>query len=191
MSDNTTKKSTLREEIRKFKLENLIKEAVTLALFEQQPAPQSPAPAPAAPPPPVTGQNMAPSQPPQAPEEQMPPAGTSPPGTELTLDNMIERLNIIRGGKSFTDPEIYGQLTSYFKTLSPETKQTIDQFLQSVSKIMVNVRSGVTDDSAMGQETVPTMTTPTPGAGVQPPISASPQGQPAISPGGPGVAGMA
>lgn len=128
--------------VRQFKLENLIKEAVTLALYEQKlheadpnmmapPAPQPNAgPVPPAPQTPPAEQAAPP--PPQTPQAQQP----------LTVDSMIERLNVIRGGRSFTDPEIYGQLTTFFKRLSPEQTQSIDQFLQDLSKIVVNVEQG-------------------------------------------------
>lgn len=129
------------KDIREFRLRNLIKEAVTLALFEQatlkendpnmmQPPQQN---AGAVPPPPPA--------PPQ--DQQQPPPGQDPNAQQgqqpLTVDSMIERLNVIRGGRSFTDPEIYGQFVSYFKTLAPEQLQTIDQYLQDISKIVVNV----------------------------------------------------
>lgn len=135
----------MTSEIKNLKIQNLIKEVVTLALYEQDQAmagasaPQAaPAAAPAAPPAPP-GMGMSPQIPEDPNAQQAPP----PNGTEeLTLDSMIERLNVIRGGKSFTDPEIYGQLTSYFKTLQPEQKTIIDTFLQSVSKVMIDVRQG-------------------------------------------------
>jgi hypothetical protein len=65
----------------------------------------------------------------------------------MTIDTMIERLNVIRGGKSFTDPEVYGQIVTYFKKMTPEQNQVIDQYLQDISKIMVNVRTGNQTDA--------------------------------------------
>lgn len=143
----------MSNDIRTFKIENLIKETVTLALFEQE---QGMAGNVAPPPPPINGNPVPPSAP-MPPDNQLaPPPQQSQPANaqavELTLDSMIERLNVIRGGKSFSDPEIYGQLTSYFKTLSPQDKTMLDSFLQNVSKIMVNVRSGVEEEPVSGQE---------------------------------------
>jgi hypothetical protein len=65
----------------------------------------------------------------------------------MTIDSMIERLNVIRGGKSFTDPEVYGQIVTYFKKMTPDQNQVVDQYLQDISKIMVNVRTGNTQDA--------------------------------------------
>lgn len=143
--------------IRAFKLENLIKEAVTLALYEQKlheadpnmaPPPVAPAQANAGPVPP------APQQPPL--EQAADPMAAPPQQNQpLTVDTMIERLNVIRGGRSFTDPEIYGQLTTFFKRLSPEQTQSIDQFLQDLSKIVVNVEQQPQDPNMQNQTQAP------------------------------------
>lgn len=168
-------------QIRSLGLENLIKEAVTLALYEQDQAPQmAPPPAPnagAVPPPPPAGpeaQNQPPQPPPGSPDQaQQPP---------MTIDSMIERLNVIRGGKSFTDPEVYGQVVTYFKKITPEQNQIIDQFLADVSRIMVNVRTGTQEpvSDQTGQPGAP----PAPGGSPQAPISPSAG---AVSPAGAGA----
>ncbi len=173
----------MSNDIRQLKLENLLKETLTLALFEQAQA------ALPTPPPPVSAGSPVPPPPqtPQDPAQQMPPPTTPPPGgEELTMDSMIERLNVIRGGKSFTDPEIYGQITTYFKTLTPENKSTIDAFLQSISKIMVNVRQGGTEEQPMQPEVAQQAA---PNSGAQPPISATPNASPAPAMGASGMSG--
>jgi hypothetical protein len=163
-------------EIRNLRLENLIKEAVTLALFEQQPVaqPQAVAANPVPPAPPAPAPDMTAQLPP---EEPVAPQDQAPPAQQMTIDSMIERLNVIRGGKSFTDPEVYGQLVSYFKKITPEQNQVIDQYLQDVSRIMINVRAGISaEDEQTPQQTQGLQppnsggTQPTPGG--QPPISA-------------------
>jgi hypothetical protein len=156
----------MSSEIKQFKKNNLLKEVITLALFEQDqmgaPAPaggQAPAPAP--------NMGLSPAIPdPGVPDPNAPPAQGAQ-SEEMTLDSMIERLNVIRGGKSFTDPEIYGQLTSYFKTLTPENKTIIDGFLQSVSKVMIDVRQGSTQEAPPQDPTQPAP----PGNSGQPPIA--------------------
>jgi len=82
---------------------------------------------------------------------------------------MIERLNIIRGGKSFSDPEVYGQLTTYFKGLNDADKAAIDRFLQSINKIVIQV-----DTTTQGDQ----------GGGAQPPMS---QGTPPVAPASGGI----
>lgn len=165
---------------RTFGLENLIKEAVTLALYEQDQA-MAPPPDPnggAVPPPaPVTpdAQNQPPAQPPVDGENGQQPA--------MTIDSMIERLNVIRGGKSFTDPEVYGQIVTYFKKITPEQSQVIDQYLADISKIMVNVRTGNQDPAPeqAGQQGTP----PAPGGAPQAPISPNAGATGGQAPGGP------
>lgn len=175
-------------QIREFKVANLIKEAVTLALYEQKlheadpnmvppPAPNGGA-TPPAPPAPPADQNAVPS----ATDPNAPQQGGQP----LTVDSMIERLNVIRGGRSFTDPEIYGQFTTFFKQLAPEQLQTIDQFLQDISKIVVNVESQATAEPNAQQTQAPAQQNNT---GTQAPISAGNGANPAAASGGgmPGV----
>lgn len=169
-------------ELKQLKKNNLIKEAITLALFEQE---QAGAPAPVMP---NAGGGGA-AQAPQAPNMGMSPPIQDPNATdpnapppqanegqpeELTLDTMIERLNVIRGGKSFTDPEVYGSLTTYFKTLQPEQKTVIDSFLQGVSKVMIDVRQN-TDP----QQPDPNAAPPPNGQG---PAPVTPQATPPVAP---------
>lgn len=168
--------------LREFKLSNLIQEVVTIALYEQTLVEQDPAPQMQ---PPQQNAGPVPPAPPAPPPEQtqQAPQGQAQP---LTVDTMIERLNVVRGGKSFTDPEIYGQFTTFFKTLGPEQLQTIDQFLQDISRIVVSV------DQQGGQSTetgMPPQQTPANNAGTQPPIGASPAATPPASPAG-GMPGL-
>lgn len=172
--------------IREFRLQNLIKETITLALYEQkmlkendpnmvQPPQQNAGPVP--PPAPAAPQ-----------DQQQPPPGQDPNAQQgqqpLTVDSMIERLNVIRGGRSFTDPEIYGQFVSYFKKLTPEQLQTIDQYLQDISKIVVNV-----EQQGEQQQQQPGAPPPQNNGGQQAPISpngggGAPQGGASAPPGG-------
>jgi hypothetical protein len=86
------------------------------------------------------------------------------------VDSMIERMNIIRGGRSFADPEVYGQLTSYFKGLNETDKSVIDRFLQDINKIVIQV------DTAQQA--------PVGGGSAQPPVAPAPApaGAPAAPP---------
>lgn len=122
MSTSSIRKE-LQETQRKRYLQTLINEAVKKILSEQE-APMG-VPAPAPPPADVSA--------PPSPEV---PAGQP---KEFTVDDMIERLNVIRGGRSFTDPEVYGQLVTFFKKQTEEQKQAIEQFLVEIGKIVINV----------------------------------------------------
>ena len=149
-------------------MENLLKEAVALALFEQMaPTQQIQAPQPPPPPPaPPANAQPAPSPDDQAPQNQQ------VSQMELTLDSVIERLNIIRGGKSFTDPEIYGKLTTAFKALTPEAKFNIDSFLRNVSEIMTNVNQGTDSSNELPQDQAMQMQGNVGNQNVQQPVSA-------------------
>jgi len=147
-------RKALQEERRKKYLSGLINEAVVQILSEQDAAAAPMGmPAPAAPPADVSA--------PPAPEAA--PTGQS---KEFTVDDMIERLNVIRGGRSFTDPEVYGQLVSFFKRQNDQQKSEIEQFLVEIGKIVINVNE---------QEAPPSSE-----ASAAPP--ATPAAQPAVPP---------
>jgi len=172
--------------IREFGLQQLIKECVLKALLEQEVLPQqntgSPVP-PAAPAPPQ--EQLQPPQPPPPVDGQ-----EQAPAAVMTIDSMIERLNVIRGGKSFTDPEVYGQIVTYFKKITPDQNQVIDQFLKDISQIMINVRVGNTADEQPPATASQTPTTPTPTGGQQAPISPGGSAAPAPVTGGAGTQGV-
>jgi hypothetical protein len=175
------KDKSLKNELRKRHLTHLITESVILALYEQEQMQiQPPPPAVNAP---ASPQEMAPQP---TPENLPPPAAEPPQATQatVTLDTIIERLNVIRGGKSFTDPEVYGLLTTYFKNMNDDNKQTVLKFLQEVSKIVTH-NAPEQQEVPSGQEpNVPPQSAP-----VQPPITPQAQTAPATpaAPPTPGV----
>ena len=143
-------RNALNENRRQRYINDLINEAVVQILSEQEAAAPAGMPAPMTPPADVSA--------PPSPEA---PAGQT---KEFTVDDMIERLNVIRGGRSFTDPEVYGQLVTFFKKQNEEQKQSIEQFLVEIGKIVINVND---------QESPPE-------AAAAPP--ATPAAQPAVPP---------
>lgn len=147
---------TTEDTQRKKHLRYLVTEAVRI-LKEQDigmpGAPVSAVPPPAPPAPDVT---MTPQ--PGADGTQGP-QGAKP----FTVDEMIERLNVVRSGKSFSDPEVYGQLTSYFKGLSEPDKAVIDKFLQGLGRVVIQVDSAEQGSQAGGQPPPPAPAAPTPG----------------------------
>lgn len=167
----------------KLTIMQLIK-GVQLVLAEQAAPPPPPPPAPAAAPaagtaPQPQQPGTDPGQPPQAPQMSDVPVGTD--GQPLTVDSLIERLNVIRGGKSFSDPEVYGQLTTLFKQLSNEEKSNIDTTLTNIGKVVINAQEGP------GQEQPQQQTPPPPaqlqGQGATPPqAGGAPPPAPAAGP---------
>lgn len=143
-------------EQRKNYLRFLLSESVRLIREQgEMPAPVSAVP-PAAPPAPDLG--MAPQPGADASQDSSP--------EPFTVDEMIERLNVIRSGKSFSDPEVYGQLTTYFRGLSDADKAVIDRFLQGLGKVVIQV------DTAQQSGTQGGAPPPPPLPAAQPPPSA-------------------
>lgn len=133
-------RKALQTERRERYLQGLVNEAITQIITEQAApvaAPEAAALPPAPPVAPVPG----------SPEGL---EGTNP--EEFTVDDMIERLNVIRGGRSFTDPEVYGQLVTFFKTQSEEQKNSAKEFLMALGKIVINVND---QEQAGGPNTSP------------------------------------
>jgi hypothetical protein len=92
----------------------------------------------APPPPPATTETS------QAPAEEavVSPSKNIPTGKggePLTVESMIERLNVIRAGKSFDDPEVFGQLTTLYKGLDDDMKTKVDSLLFNIGKIVQSV----------------------------------------------------
>lgn len=65
--------------------------------------------------------------------------------SDYTVDQMIDELNAIRGGRSFTDPEVYGRLSSYFNTLDNEAKADLDKWLTDISELVTGAADAEED----------------------------------------------
>jgi hypothetical protein len=159
---STSIRQALKEDRRKKYLSGLINEAIVQIISEQDAA-AAPAPigmpAPAAPP-----------------VDASAPAEPTSNTTEFTVDDMIERLNVVRGGRSFTDPEVYGQLVTFFKTLNDEQKTSMQKFLMDLGKIVINVND---QEAPPGGEasSVPPAMPPAPAAA---PVPATPVAPPPV-----------
>lgn len=157
---------------RKIYLKALLLEAVRI-LKEQDPAGTAvpPSPVPPAPATNTTATTTAPATPNPG---VAPPADGNQP-KPFDVDQMIERLNVIRGGKSFADPEVYGQLTTYFKGLSDADKAAIERFLQSINKIVIQVDTTTQDNQSGGAQPPMNQSQPAP-VSAAPPPTATPGG---------------
>lgn len=162
---STEIRKALVQERRKRFLENLIGEAIVNVLAEQD---QGAEPVAAAPPA---------AAPPQAPPPaSSPPAVTEPASPEqpFSVDDMIERLNVIRGGRSFTDPEVYGRLVTYFKTLDDSARDSLEKFLVELGKIVIDVGQEVQKSAPPAEPLPPAAAEPVaPPSPPQAPIAAT------------------
>lgn len=146
------------------------------ALREQQAPPPAPEPvaAPPAPPAPVAA----------APEAGVSPAPTgvaidAETGEALTLDDILERLNIIRSGKSFSDPAVYANLSNWYQKLPPDEQTKLNESLKTIGAIVQSQQPEIA-------QTNPLAATPEQPAPAAPPapvpapeVAAAPPPQPA------------
>ena len=121
------KPTNLQQEKRHRFLRNLIKEGILNVLVEQdiQQAGAVSAVPPASTPPAQQTNVMDPGTTPPSP----PATPETGDGEEFTLDMMVDKLNVLRGAKSFTDPEIYGKMTTFFNELTEEQKSSFKWLL--------------------------------------------------------------
>ena len=108
---------------------------------------------------------------------------------EFTIEEMIERLNVIRGGKSFKDNDVYTKLIVFFSKLSEEQKATMRQMLIDIGQVVINapeneVTAAEVPAPKAPVETAPPAATPPPPA----PAAAAPTPAPAAPPAAPPAA---
>ena len=116
------KKEIIEERRARF-LENLLQEAIINVLAEQAAAEPAPAPEPE----------------PEAPSMEDTSADAAEgDNKEFTIEEMIERLNVIRGGKSFKDNDVYTKLVVFFSKLSDEQKAMMRQMLIDIGQVVIN-----------------------------------------------------
>lgn len=126
----------IKKEKRERFLTNLISEAIINVLAEKASA----IPPPSTPPAPNMNPTDADVRNPPTPQ----PAGPAPDGAPVPqekpfdVDEMVNKLNVLRGSKSFKDPEVYGRLTGFFKNLPDDQKATLDTLLSELGKIVID-----------------------------------------------------
>ena len=108
---------------------------------QQQPPTPPPSSSPEAPPAPPPAEPAPPAPP--APQDTVPPAagagGSTPSddqGTPITLDKVVRKMNIIRSGQSFQDPEVYGKLTTFFNGMQADDKVRFSKYLSDIGAIV-------------------------------------------------------
>ena len=114
----------LQEKRERF-LRNLINEIVINVIAEQVEAMEAPV---VQPPPPTVE-----TTPPPVPDTTTP---------EFTVDTLVDKLNVLRGGKSLKDPEVYGKLTTFFNNLTEEQKTSTQWIMDELTKIVTDVGTG-------------------------------------------------
>lgn len=110
-------------------LEKTLTEAVKLFMEAGE---MPPAPAPTPEPAPVDTGTPPPAQPP-VPDQVPPEQDKEKP---LDVDTLIGQLNSVRGGRSFSDPDVYKQLTAYYATIQPEDRVILDRILKGITDVV-------------------------------------------------------
>ncbi len=59
-----------------------------------------------------------------------------------SLSSFIDKLNVVRGGKSLKDPDVKSSFEQYLNTLNTKEKQTMLVFLTAISQILVGKKQG-------------------------------------------------
>lgn len=165
----TTKKELQKEKRERF-LRSLIQEAIINVLAEQdldldvEPTNSSVPPANQTPAPETNVMDPSVQQASQLPAEDEP----------FTIDVMVEKLNTLRGGRSYTDPEIYGKLTTFFNNLTEEQRVSMEWYLNELSKIVMDIETSEPPNHNPQQQT---QSTPPPQNNSDGPGSSSPPPQ--------------
>lgn len=55
---------------------------------------------------------------------------------DVSVDDVVDKLNVIRGGKSFKDPAVSGKMSEYVESLSKAEKVALLSFLKGLAQIM-------------------------------------------------------
>lgn len=57
-------------------------------------------------------------------------------GEPVNIDVIIDRFNVIRGGKSFNEPGVYGELSNLFNSLPDNEKVALENFVRKMGEIV-------------------------------------------------------
>lgn len=154
-------------------------------LLQEDPAvPPAPPAAPAAPAPDMSMDALLGGTDPAAAGQEGVPGQDKP----VALDDVVDRLNVIRGGKSLKDPQVYTELNTYFAGLQEQDRKQLFDFLNKISQIITGTAA---DDpnapQTAGTPAIPPDETVPPAAPVAAPAPAAPVAAPAPAPAAPPV----
>ena len=106
----------------------------------------------------------------QQPQNQQPAPAVDSTGQNLTVESLIEKLNVIRGGKSFDAPEVHSQLSALYQNIQDQDKITLDRILIDIGKAVQESQTAQPPAPQNGQ--TPPQQTPVQSAGAQQPSRA-------------------
>ena len=59
-----------------------------------------------------------------------------------TIGSIVDKLNVMRGGRSLKDPEVKESFAQYFEGLSTSERQTLLAFLTGIAQILAGTKEG-------------------------------------------------
>ena len=95
-------------------------------------------------------------------------------GEALTLEQMIDRINIIRSGLSFEDPEVFGKLTALYKAMPSDEKIKFNKQLKDIGAVVQNQEVNKGDGASPEAPAMPPEAAPAPAAPPPPAAPAAP-----------------
>ncbi len=81
-------------------------------------------------------------------------------GEPVNIDVIIDRLNVIRGGKSFNEPDVYGQITTLFNSLPENEKVSLESFLTKMGELVTGPDQNVQQQAVNARTTQAPMSPP-------------------------------
>ena len=95
-------------------------------------------------------------------------------GEALTLEQMIDRINIIRSGLSFEDPEVFGKLTALYKAMPSDEKIKFNKQLKDIGAVVQNQEVNKGEGASPEAPAMPPEAAPAPAAPAPPAAPAAP-----------------
>lgn len=99
---------------------------------------------------------------------------------EFTVDDMVERMNTIRGGRSFADPEVYSRLIELYNSFTPEQIGALDFALNGIGRAVTGLEDS--EDAEEVAQPTPEKTEPAAAATPAPAETSAPAPKPAPAP---------
>lgn len=98
------------------------------------------------------GEEKASQEKPRDEETPTPAIPTEEEVVEATVDDIVDKLNMLRSGKSTKDEEVRDQLAAYWDTMQPGEQQSLFAYLTGLTQIMTAgaVGADATDPSSVG-----------------------------------------
>ncbi len=129
-------------------LKKMILEAFVVLKEAELSTQQAPAPQNNAPQPPQPSNNAPmPQQQPQGEQTLSTDNAQQPNQTPATIDALIEKINIIRAGKSFGEPSIYKAISDMYDGIEEQKKMTVQEIVKKIADTLTQASANLTNET--------------------------------------------